>query len=80
MPSENIGEYEIEYSGEKLSDSNDWTAHLAIYGPSSNPMHRNNVFPAQRVSIDAVFPTEKAAQDEARKVALSMIEQHAARH
>lgn len=73
MPLENIGEYEIEYSGIQLPDSTDWAAYLSIYGPSPNPMHRNNLFPAQRVSVDRVFPSENAAEAEARKIALSMI-------
>jgi hypothetical protein len=36
-------------------------------------MHRNDIFPSQRVSVDAVFPNEKEAEMEARKVALSML-------
>ncbi len=73
MPSEKIGEYEIEYSGVQLAGSDDWAAFAAIYGPSPNPMHRNNILPTQRVSVDNVFPSENAAADEARKIAMSMI-------
>jgi hypothetical protein len=73
MATEQIGEYEIEYSGIQLPDSEEWGACLAIYGPSTNPMHRNDIFPSQRVSVDAVFPNEKEAEMEARKVALSML-------
>jgi hypothetical protein len=36
-------------------------------------MHMNAVFPHQRVSIDTLFPTEQAAEAEARKIAMSMI-------
>jgi hypothetical protein len=43
-------------------------------------MHRNNIFPAQRVSVETVFPSEKEAEAEARKVAISMIDHHGARH
>jgi hypothetical protein len=75
MKSEQIGEYEIEYSGALLPGSQDWAAYLTIYGPSSNPMHMNNVFPHQRVCIDAVFPTEQEAEAEARKHAMSVIGQ-----
>ncbi|MDB5762351.1 MAG: hypothetical protein JWQ21_1346 [Herminiimonas sp.] len=74
MPTETIGEYEIEYSGVQLPDSENWTAHLTIYGPSSNPMHRNNIFPDQRVAVETVFPSEEAAAAEARKIAITMIE------
>lgn len=74
MALEQIGEYEIEYSGMQLPDSEEWAAYLTIYGPSSNPMHMNNIFPNQRVSIETAFPTEAEAEAEARKVALSMLQ------
>lgn len=73
MASEQIGEYEIEYSGMQLPDSEDWAAYLTIYGPSSNPMHMNNIFPHQRVSIDVVFSTEAEAEAEARRIGLTML-------
>ncbi|MFC5473811.1 hypothetical protein [Paraherbaspirillum soli] len=75
MQSETIGEYEIEYSGLQLPDSDNWVAMLAIYGPSSNPMHRNDIFPSQRVALESVFPSEQAAEAEARTLAISMIGQ-----
>lgn len=74
MPSEKIGEYEIEYSGVRLAGSEDWAAYVTIYGPSPNPMHRNSIVPTQRVSVNNVFPTEDAAAAEARRVAISMVE------
>jgi hypothetical protein len=74
MPSEQIGKYEIEYAGVQLANSENWGAQVAIFGPSSNPMHRTPLFPEQRVSIESVFPSREAAEAEARKVALSMIE------
>lgn len=73
MRTETIGEYEIEYSGARLTEGEGWAAYVTIYGPSSNPMHRNTIFPAQRVSVETVFPSETAAEAEARRVALSMI-------
>ncbi|MET3130002.1 hypothetical protein AAKU55_000243 [Oxalobacteraceae bacterium GrIS 1.11] len=74
MPSEQIGEYELEYSGVRLPAGAGWAAHLAIFGPSPNPMHRNSIFPEQRVCVAAVFPNEEAAEAEAYKVALTMLE------
>jgi len=75
MPIEQLGDYEVEYSGVKLpSDNGDWAANVAIFGPSTNPMHRNPVFPSQRVLIDTVFPDEKSAEQEARKAAVAMLE------
>lgn len=75
MPYEILHEYEIEYSGVRLPDSEHWAAMLAVYGPSHNPMHRNCVFPNRRVSIDAIFTSAAEAEAEARKVAIQMIEQ-----
>lgn len=75
MPYETMREYEIEYSSAPLPDSEHWAAIVAIYGPSPNPMHRNCILPAQRVSIDTVFTSAAQAEAEARKVAMLMIEQ-----
>ncbi|MNR77779.1 hypothetical protein D3C72_84620 [compost metagenome] len=79
MPSEKIGEYEVEYSAVQLAGEQGWVAHLAVYGHSTNPMHRNCVFPDQRVSLDAIFPTKEEAEAEAHKVGLSMLE-HSSNH
>ena len=68
------GEYEIEYSGERLADTDGWAAFVVIYGPSHNPMHRNAIFPHQRVAIDTVFHSEREAEEEARKAALLMLD------
>lgn len=73
MRTETIGAYEIECSGVPLATGEGWAAQVAIYGPSTNPMHRNPLFPEQRVSIEAVFNSEAEAEAEARRVALSMI-------
>ena len=74
MPIEQVGDYEIEYAGVKLpSDNDDWAAMIAIFGPSTNPMHRNAIFPSQRVLIDTVFHDEKSAEQEARKTAVEML-------
>lgn len=77
MASETMGEYEIEYEGLPLTDVEGWAAWLTIYGPSSNPMHRNSVFPTQRVSVETVFPSQEAAEAEARKVGLAMLNRRA---
>jgi hypothetical protein len=75
MPVEHLGHYEVEYSGVRLAvDGNDWVAMVAVFGPSSNPMHRNPIFPLQRVLLDTVFHDEKTAEQEARKAAVAMLE------
>ncbi|HJV81155.1 hypothetical protein [Noviherbaspirillum sp.] len=73
MAQETIGEFDIEYSGIRLADVEGWGAYVAIYGPSHNPMHRNEVFPHQRVAVETVFPTERAAEEEARKIAMTLL-------
>lgn len=73
MPSETLGTYEIEYSAVLLPDSEHWAAYLTIFAPSPNPMHRNNVFPNQRVSIEQVFANQEEAEREAQKVGTEMI-------
>lgn len=75
MTIEKLGDYEIEYSGVRLSaDRDEWIANVAIFGASTNPMHRNPVFPLQRVLPDCVFHDEKTAEREARKAAVAMLE------
>ncbi len=73
MATETIGDYEIEYSGIHLADVEGWGAFVTIFGPSRNPMHRNEVFPHQRVAVETVFRTEGEAEQEARRVALTML-------
>ncbi|HEU4376424.1 MAG TPA: hypothetical protein VFS02_23220 [Telluria sp.] len=79
MQTEQLGQYEIEFSGVRLTDVDGWAAYVTIYGPSANPMHRNPIFPAQRVAVERVFDSEADAQAEARKVALAMIEEKTVR-
>ncbi len=73
MPTQMVGEYEIEYAGAALPEGEGWGAYITIYGPSTNPMHRNPVFPLQHVAVETVFPNQAEAEAEALKVALGMI-------
>lgn len=77
MPTEQLGDYEIEYSAVRMTDVEGWAAWVTIYGPSTNPMHLNSIVPAQRVSVEHVFDTEAEAEAEAHKVALAMLEEKA---
>jgi hypothetical protein len=79
VATEQLGEYEIEFAGVRLTDVDGWAAYVTIYGPSPNPMHRNSILPAQRVAVEQVFDSEAAAEAEAHKVALSMLEEKAVR-
>lgn len=73
MRTEQIKGHDIELSGVRVASSPNWTAHLTIYGPGTNPMHRNNIFPCQQVCVEQVFSSEQAAQDAALKVAQDML-------
>jgi hypothetical protein len=77
MATETLGEYEIDYSGVRLTDVDGWAAWVTIYGPSSNPMHRNSIVPAQRVALEQVFESEQAAAEQARVAAVAMLEERA---
>ncbi|WP_426189851.1 hypothetical protein [Massilia sp. DWR3-1-1] len=79
MATETVGAYEIDYSGVHMDDVDGWAAWVTIYGPSSNPMHRNSIVPAQRVAVEHVYASQAEAQAEARSVALAMIEENSAR-
>jgi hypothetical protein len=79
MASEQLGQYEIEYSGVRLPDVDGWAAWLEIFGPTHNPMHRNAIFPAQRVALETLFATQHEAETEARRIGHQMIEQGHAR-
>lgn len=77
MPVEHVGDYEIEYAGVKLASAeDDWAATVTIFGPSCNPMHRNALFPCQRVLMETVFHDEKSAEQEALKAAVEMLPHH----
>jgi hypothetical protein len=79
VPTEQLGEYEIDFSGVRLSDVEGWAAYVTVYGPSPNPMHRNSIMPAQRVAVERVFATEAEAEAEARTVALALVEEKTVR-
>ncbi len=73
MTTETIGEYEIEYKGVLMADVDGWAAHVTVYGPSANEMHRHPVIPDQRVAVEHVFASEQEAEAAAREAALAML-------
>lgn len=73
MPTEQIGDYEIELTGEHLNEVEGWAAFVSVYGPSTNPMHRNALVPHQRVAVEQMFNTEEDALAAARVAALAML-------
>lgn len=74
MPTEQVGDYEVEYAGVRLIGGDEWVAQVAIFGHSTNPMHRNPVFPVQRVLAEQTFADEKSAEQGARQAAHEMLQ------
>ncbi|NGZ87345.1 hypothetical protein [Duganella aceris] len=75
MPTKTVDGYEIEYTAEPLEGCDQWGAYVAIFMPSDNPMHMNNVYPKQRVAADVALATEAAAEAEAEKSAVEILTQ-----
>jgi hypothetical protein len=78
MPYATIAEHEVEYEGVAIASTQQWAAYLTIYGSSTNPMHRNSLFPRQHVAVDEVFLTKEAAEEGALKVARTLLQSKAA--
>jgi hypothetical protein len=74
MPAKSIDGYEIEYTAEPLEGCDLWGAYVAIFMPSDNPMHMNNVYPKQRVAADLALPSEAQAEAEAEKAGAEILQ------
>jgi hypothetical protein len=74
MATEQIGEYEIAYTGVHVPESSGWAAWVEIFGPSPNPMHRQAVVPLQQVEVETSFGSEQEAEQAARRFAVDMVE------
>lgn len=73
MPYEKISGHDVEYEAIQIPGTEQWAAYLAIFGPSSNPMHRNSIFPHQHVCVDATFLTREAAEAAALAAAQALL-------
>ena len=73
MPSTLVGAFNVDCTAVALPNEAGWTAHLAISGPSTNPMHRHIVFPKQRIAADRIFSTREEAEHAALQFAEDMI-------
>jgi hypothetical protein len=74
MPNKTIDGYEVEFTGELLEGTRQWGAFVAIFAPSANPMHLANVYPKRRVSADRELADQAAAEAEAERAALAILE------
>jgi hypothetical protein len=75
MPAKCIDDYEVEFTAERLEGTSLWGAYVAIFMPSANPMHMNNIYPKQRVAVDVLLASESAAEAEAEKSAMRILGQ-----
>lgn len=73
MPVKYMDHYEVDYTAQQLEGCDSWGAYVAIFTPSANPMHRNNIFPKQRVLADHAFATEAQAESEAEQAAEAIV-------
>jgi len=74
MPIKSIDSYEVEYTGELLEGTQQWGAFVSIFAPSSNPMHMNHIYPKRRVSADLTLLDKQAAEAEAERAALKILD------
>ena len=65
MPTKFIDSYEFEFSAEPLEGSSEWGAYVAVYAPSSSPLHRNNILHKHRVAAEQHFADEASAHSAA---------------
>lgn len=75
MPIKTIDGYEVDYTAEALEGCDDWGAYVAIFAPSDNPMHMNNIVPKRRVAADVSLTSEEMAEQEAEKAAMAMLKE-----
>lgn len=75
MPIKTIDGYEIDYTGEPLEGCDDWGAYVAVFAPSDNPMHMNNLVPKKRVAADVSLTSEAMAEQAAEKAAMEILRQ-----
>lgn len=75
MPTKNIDDFVVEYTGELLAGSEQWGAYVAISAPSANPMHMTVIHPKKHVSVDRAFADQHAAEAEAERAASVILQE-----
>lgn len=73
MPTKIIDGYEVEFTGERLEGTGQWGAYVSIFAPSANPMHLAHIVPKRRVSADLQLLDQHAAEIEAERAALTIL-------
>jgi hypothetical protein len=75
MPTKNIDDFLVEYTGELLEGSEHWGAYVAITAPSENPMHMTTIYPKKRVSVELSLADQAAAEAEAERAASVILQE-----
>ena len=75
MPNKTVDGFEIEFTGEPLEGTRQWGAFVSIFAPSANPMHLMNICPRRRVSADLTLMDQHAAEAEAERAAMVILEE-----
>lgn len=75
MPTKQLDEFQIEYTGAPLAGTDSWGAYVAIFGPSDNPLHLNEIYPRQRVAADEDFSSAEQAEAGAEQAGQQILEQ-----
>jgi hypothetical protein len=75
MPTKDIDSHIVEFTGELLEGSGQWGAFVSISVPSHNPMHMTIVYAKRRVSPEATFEDQHAAEAEAERAASTILEE-----
>ena len=73
MRVEILGPYRIEFAAMQLIENGGWTAYAAVRSAEEEGQAQLNLLPYQRVVDDAVFESEAAALDAARRVAIAVV-------
>lgn len=73
MPAEQIGDYLIEYSGERLKIGRAWGAYLTVYLAASGTVHRTRILARHRVGLDTVYLSQEAAEARAREAGMAKL-------
>jgi hypothetical protein len=75
MPTKTVDGYQIDFTAEALPGTDQWGAFVAIFAPSDNPMHMDEVYPKQRVVADVPCASEAEAQAQAEQAAAALLDQ-----
>jgi hypothetical protein len=73
MPTKTIDGYQIDFTAEPLPGTDHWGAYVAIFAPSDNPMHLDEVYARQRVMADVPCTSEAEAQAQAEQAAIDIL-------